>query len=386
MHRKMRKGHHRLMYLECKGLTKSFGETVAVDQVSFDIKQGELVSLLGPSGCGKTTTLRLLAGFESLDAGDMHLNGRRLNRLAPEKRGIGVVFQHFALFPHMTVWQNIAYGLRFRRRSKGSERDIVGELIRIAGLDGLEQRKPGQLSAGQQQRVAIARSLAPEPELLLLDEPLSALDARLRQHLRLEIRRLQRLFGLTLLYVTHDQEEAMAISDRVIVMNEGKIEQEGLPWQLYHRPKTQFVASFLGQTNRLRGRAIRQDHIGWTIALEGADVPEATFPQEALMAPLEPGMSVEIVISGERVSPGKLGATLPGSTPTSEVGLSGTLQETEFLGSHARLYMAGPQGKTWIVRVPSVDMPRYANRIGEALHCRFRTEDAVVLYAHEDDQ
>ena len=245
------------MYLECNGLVKRFGETTAVDNISFGIERGELVSLLGPSGCGKTTTLRLLAGFEAADVGDMYLDGRRLNGLPPEKRGVGVVFQHFALFPHMTVWQNIAYGLRFRRRSDRSDGEIVRELIRIVGLEGLEQRKPGQLSAGQQQRVAIARSLAPGPDLLLLDEPLSALDARLRQHLRMEIRRIQRMLGLTLLYVTHDQEEAMAISDRMIVMNAGRIEQMGEPWQVYHRPKTPFVAAFLGQTNRLRGTVER---------------------------------------------------------------------------------------------------------------------------------
>ncbi len=376
------------MYLECNGLVKRFGETTAVDNISFGIERGELVSLLGPSGCGKTTTLRLLAGFEAADVGDMYLDGRRLNGLPPEKRGVGVVFQHFALFPHMTVWQNIAYGLRFRRRSDRSDGEIVRELIRIVGLEGLEQRKPGQLSAGQQQRVAIARSLAPGPDLLLLDEPLSALDARLRQHLRMEIRRIQRMLGLTLLYVTHDQEEAMAISDRMIVMNAGRIEQMGEPWQVYHRPKTPFVAAFLGQTNRLRGTVERLDGTGWVIALEGTDTPRAVFPAKAVQAALKPGMAVDVVVPGERVMPEAQGSEGQGAAGASSahgqtVVLAGLLQETEFLGSYARLYMTGPQGRPWTIRVPSLQMPWFNARIGQSVVCRFATDDAVVFEAHD---
>lgn len=369
------------MYLECKGLIKRFGEMTAVDNISFGIERGELVSLLGPSGCGKTTTLRLLAGFESADAGEMYLDGRRLNGLAPEKRGVGVVFQHFALFPHMTVWQNIAYGLRFRRRSDRSEAEIVRELIRVVGLEGLEKRKPSQLSAGQQQRVAIARSLAPGPDLLLLDEPLSALDARLRQHLRMEIRRIQRLFGLTLLYVTHDQEEAMAISDRMIVMNEGRIEQMGEPWQVYHRPATSFVASFLGQTNRLSGTVERRDGNDWIIALEGAQTTRAAFPPDAAQVELKPGMQVEVVVPGERVLPEEPEAAGDPSKHGRTVVLTGLLQETEFLGSYARLYMTGPQGRQWTIRVSSIQMPIFSAHIGKPIVCRFATDEAVVLGA-----
>lgn len=376
-----------MMYLECRGLVKRFGDTTAVDSISFGIERGELVSLLGPSGCGKTTTLRLLAGFEAPNAGDMYLDGRRLNGMPPEKRGVGVVFQHFALFPHMTVWQNIAYGLRFRRRADRSEAEIVRELIRIVGLEGLERRRPGELSAGQQQRVAIARSLAPGPDLLLLDEPLSALDARLRQHLRMEIRRIQRMLGLTLLYVTHDQEEAMAISDRMIVMNAGRIEQIGEPWQVYHRPATPFVASFLGHTNRLRGRVERQDGTDWMIALEGAATPWAIFPSETVQAALKPGMAVEVVIAGERVVPEVQGDAVAGAVDVPlangrTVVVTGSLQETEFLGSHARLYVAGPQGERWTIRIPSMHLLSFNARIGESVACRFATEDAVVFEAH----
>ncbi len=235
-------------------IEKTFGVISAVDKVSFELERREFLSLLGPSGCGKTTTLRLIAGFERPDAGQILLDGRKLLPVPPEKRQIGFVFQNYALFPHMTVARNIAYGVRFDRRIDTKRR--VEELLDLVDLRGFERRRPAELSSGQSQRVALARALAPKPKLLLLDEPLSALDARLRESLRGEIRRIQQEIGLSAIYVTHDQEEALALSDRIGVMNEGVIEQIGTPKEIYHHPETTFVASFIGHTNRLEGIVI----------------------------------------------------------------------------------------------------------------------------------
>jgi ABC-type Fe3+/spermidine/putrescine transport system ATPase subunit len=235
-------------------IEKTFGSIIAVDKVSFELERREFLSLLGPSGCGKTTTLRLIAGFERPDAGQIFLDGRKLLPVPPEKRQIGFVFQNYALFPHMTVARNIAYGVRFDRRIDTKRR--VEELLDLVGLRGFERRRPAGLSSGQSQRVALARALAPKPKLLLLDEPLSALDAKLRESLRGEIRRIQQEIGLSAIYVTHDQEEALALSDRIGVMNKGRIEQIGNPKGIYRHPETTFVASFIGHTNRLEGTVI----------------------------------------------------------------------------------------------------------------------------------
>jgi len=235
-------------------IEKTFGTISAVDKVSFELERREFLSLLGPSGCGKTTILRLIAGFERPDAGQILLDGRKLLPVPPEKRQIGFVFQNYALFPHMTVARNIAYGVRFDRRIDTQRR--VEELLDLVDLRGFERRRPAELSSGQSQRVALARALAPKPAILLLDEPLSALDAKLRESLRSEIRRIQQEIRLSAIYVTHDQEEALALSDRIGVINEGRIEQIGTPKAIYRHPETTFVASFIGHTNRLEGIVI----------------------------------------------------------------------------------------------------------------------------------
>ena len=236
------------MYLQVKSVSKRFGSVEAVKDVSFHCARGELVSLLGPSGCGKTTTLRLLAGFEPPDSGAVFLDGASLEGVPPEGRGVGIVFQNYALFPHMSVGANITYGLRFvRPRLAAAEKaERLQELLELVDLAGYADRRPDQLSAGQQQRVAIARALAPKPRLLLLDEPLSALDAGLREQLRFQIRRIQQALGLTTVYVTHDQAEALAISDQVVIMREGRVAQAAPPREIYERPADRFVAQFVG--------------------------------------------------------------------------------------------------------------------------------------------
>ncbi|MFJ2711530.1 putative 2-aminoethylphosphonate ABC transporter ATP-binding protein [Pseudomonas sp. NPDC087346] len=235
--------------MKVRGVQKRFGAFTALDNVSLDVKAGELVCLLGPSGCGKTTLLRCIAGLEKQDSGELYLGDRDVSHLAPQARDYGILFQSYALFPNLTVEANIAYGLAGSGRDEVRRR--VGQMLELVGLIGSEKKYPGQLSGGQQQRVALARALAPAPSLLLLDEPMSALDARVREHLCTELRQLQRNLGITTLMVTHNQDEAMLMADRIAVMNNGRVEQYATPQEIYNRPATPFVAEFVGQGNWL---------------------------------------------------------------------------------------------------------------------------------------
>ena len=246
--------------LRLEKVRRCYGSTLAVDQVSFQVAKGEFFSLLGPSGCGKSTTLRLIAGLEESDSGEIWLNGRLIASpergiLVPaEKRNIGLVFQSYAVWPHMTVAQNVVYPLEVRRWDTAKIRRRVGEVLELVGLAGLEQRRPAQLSGGQQQRLALARSLAYEPDLLLLDEPLSNVDAKLREHLRFELKRLQQSVGVTIVYVTHDQTEAMSMSHRIAIMNHGHIEQIDCPEAIYKDPASFFVQNFVGRLITFEGK------------------------------------------------------------------------------------------------------------------------------------
>lgn len=239
------------MQIEVRNLSKEFGSFAAVQQVNFEIEAGKLIGLLGPSGGGKTTILRMLAGLETPTAGDILFHGRSVNHLPPQEREIGFVFQNYALFKHMTVFDNIAFGLRVQRKSRLEIRARVAELIELIGLQGLENRYPHQLSGGQRQRVAFARALAPSPELLLLDEPFAAIDAKVRKELRTWLREMISRVGVTSIFVTHDQEEAVEVADEIMIINQGRLEQKGTPWQVYKEPQTPFVASFLGESNLL---------------------------------------------------------------------------------------------------------------------------------------
>jgi spermidine/putrescine ABC transporter ATP-binding subunit len=242
------------MNIELRDIVKRFGALEAVSHVSLDIRAGELFTLLGPSGCGKTTILRLIGGFHEPDHGEISFGGKRVTGIPPYERNIGMVFQNYALWPHMTVFDNIAYGLKLKKVTRAEIGDRASHVLTLVNLKGLEKRYPGQLSGGQQQRVALARALVLNPDVLLLDEPLSNLDAKIRLQVRAEIRKLQKELAITTIYVTHDQEEALTLSDRIAVIEQGKLQQIGTPWDLYERPANPFVADFIGINNLIPGQ------------------------------------------------------------------------------------------------------------------------------------
>ncbi len=260
--------------VELRGVTRRFGEIAAVDALDLAVVRGEFLSLLGPSGCGKTTTLRLIAGFERPDLGTVYIDGSDVSRLPPYRRPVNTVFQSYALFPHLSVLENVAYGLKQRRIPRRDRRVRAQEMLELVHLRDVGRRRPRELSGGQQQRVALARALVMSPKVLLLDEPLGALDLQVRKALQIELKRIQETVGITFIYVTHDQEEALAMSDRVAVMNGGRIEQLAPPQEIYDRPATEFVAAFIGDTNFVdapSGRlAVRPEHVRLSRAGDGS--------------------------------------------------------------------------------------------------------------------
>jgi spermidine/putrescine transport system ATP-binding protein len=276
-------------------LEKRFREVVAVDRLSLRIEPGEFFSLLGPSGCGKTTTLRMIGGFEPPTGGRIELRGRDVTTDPPDKRPVNMVFQNYALFPHLDVGDNVAFGLRRRGVDASEIRRRVGEALDLVKLVGYERRRPNQLSGGQQQRVALARALINRPNVLLLDEPLGALDLKLRRQLQLELKRIQTEVGITFVYVTHDQEEALTMSDRIAVMHAGRVEQLGTPEELYERPTTRFVADFIGTTNLVSGTVIGREGGATTVRLGGGELARTA------MNGLQPGTTVELCIRPESI-------------------------------------------------------------------------------------
>lgn len=285
-------------------VTKRFGDTVALHEVSIAIRRGELMTLLGPSGCGKTTLLNLVAGFFSPDGGDIRIEGERVNDVPTYRREIGMMFQNYALFPHMTVAANVAYGLKVRHIPKKEIERRVAEALALVKLTGLEQRRPRQLSGGQQQRVALARALVINPKVLLLDEPFSALDKNLRASMQVELRDIQRKLGVTTIFVTHDQSEALSISDRVAVMSEGRIRQLGTPEEIYRRPCERFVAAFVGDTNFLRGRFDRIDGADAIVTIGGVQIrvpsgPLAQVPAAAMVDVFVRPEQLQLIVAGE---------------------------------------------------------------------------------------
>jgi putative spermidine/putrescine transport system ATP-binding protein len=309
-------------FLRVDNLTKSFGANTVVHDVSFGFGRGEFISLLGPSGCGKTTILRMIAGFEVPTSGSISIDGQEITHLKPNQRKLGMVFQAYALFPNLNVADNIAFGLKIAGMPKEETKARVVEMLEMIGLTGKEKRFPYELSGGQQQRVALARAIAPRPRMLLLDEPLSALDAKIRISLREQIRAIQLELGITTVFVTHDQEEALSISDRVVVMNAGHIEQLGTPFEIYNKPATRFVATFVGTLNTLEGTIIDK-------AAKTVDVDGQTIRVPALADSAASGSAVSVTLRPEVMS------LLP--NPSSDTTLEGTVSEVHFLGSVIRI-------------------------------------------------
>jgi putative spermidine/putrescine transport system ATP-binding protein len=309
-------------FLRLDNITKSFAGTSVVKGVNLDFNKGEFITLLGPSGCGKTTILRMVAGFERPSSGTILVEGKDISPLPPNQRKIGMVFQAYALFPNMNVEDNVGFGLKIAGMPAEQRRARVEEMLKLIGLSGYGKRFPFEMSGGQQQRVALARALAPKPRMLLLDEPLSALDAKIRVSLRQEIRSIQRELGITTIFVTHDQEEALSISDRIVVLSAGNVEQFGTPFEVYNKPATKFVASFVGQLNTLKGKVA--DPAKKTVAIDGQLV---TIP--ALPASAQSGQDIALTMRPEAVSLANGHAR--------DIVLDGTVAEVNFLGSVIRL-------------------------------------------------
>ena len=337
------------------GIKKWFGTFRAVDDVTLDIRLNEFFTLLGPSGCGKTTLLRMIAGFEQPTEGQILLDGADLSRLLPNQRPVNTVFQNYALFPHLSVAENIAFGLKMLGRPKADIGTVVNDMLRLVHLEGRGDNPVTQLSGGQQQRVALARALAPRPKVLLLDEPLSALDLKLRKSMQMELKRLQLETGITFVFVTHDQEEALTMSDRIAVMSAGTVRQVGSPWDIYDRPAERFVADFIGETNFLEADVVAVSGNLARVRLSSGTEISASFPADAA-----PTGSVTVVVRPEHARAG---------APTSMSALRGVVHDIVYLGTDTHLHVRLGGGTTFTVRQQNA-------RSG---HCGFSKGDTVGI-------
>ena len=336
---------------------KSFGAVVAVDNVELEIPRGTIFSLLGPSGCGKTTTLRLIAGFEQPDAGEVYIRGERVTAVPPYRRNFSMVFQSYALFPHLSVAENVAFGLRMRGIAGADRRRAVGEALDLVQLGPLADRYPRQLSGGQQQRVALARAIVVQPAVLLLDEPLGALDRMLREEMQLELRSLQQRLGITAVFVTHDQEEALTLSDLVAVMRNGVIEQVGAPREIYDRPRNEFVAGFLGASNFVDGTIVAREG--------GTAIVETAAGRAPLLGDVAVGERVRIAIRPERLRIGRDGSGLPAR-----------VRDIVYRGPVTHFYLDSASG-------PLISYQQNAGTtdwaVGDEVRCAWDASSAVVL-------
>ena len=354
-----------MAYLELDGIAKRFRDHVALSGISLEVTEGELLCLLGPSGCGKSTTLRIIAGFEVPDAGNVRLAGVDIAGMPPQKRDIGMVFQSYALFPHLTVEENVGFGLKMRGRNSREMAAAVAEALRLVRLSGVGARLPREISGGQQQRVALARAIAIHPRLLLLDEPLSNLDARLREEMREEIRRIQRSVGITTVFVTHDQHEALALADRIVVMDQGRIVQVDSPAALYERPAHPFVASFFGRANLLHGTVLEAP--GEHVRICAAHGLELTGRGAKLSA----GDAVVAVIKYERL---QLQRASPGG---GEARLRGRIASVTYLGTHIEYALEIEGMRLGALRSTEPRNERFAP--GDAVVVTFDPQDCLIL-------
>jgi spermidine/putrescine transport system ATP-binding protein len=357
-------------------VTKRFGETVAVDDLSLDIQPGEFFSMLGPSGCGKTTTLRMIGGFEVASGGTVYLGDADVTGLPAFKRNVNTVFQNYALFPHLSVFDNVAFGLRRRKVPPGEIRGQVDFMLKLVELPGYDERRPNQLSGGQQQRVALARALINHPQVLLLDEPLGALDLKLRKQMQVELKRIQSEVGITFIYVTHDQEEAMTMSDRLAVMRLGTIEQIGPPEAVYENPTTQFVAAFLGASNLLEGELKEQRNGTSSVLLAGGDVVH--LPSDR--APFQPGVDVLVGVRPEKIT---IAAEDGSALASGWNAVSGLLRMSTYIGVSHQYKVEGPGGHeltVWVQNLGTEPPPRP----GERVRLSWQWEHTFAVLPQED--
>jgi spermidine/putrescine transport system ATP-binding protein len=356
-------------------VTKQFGDTIAVDDLSLDIAEGEFFSMLGPSGCGKTTTLRMIGGFEEPSYGTVYLGGRDVTDLPPYKRDVNTVFQSYALFPHLDVFENVAFGLRRKKVPKDEIKTRVQEAMALVDLEGFGARKPAQMSGGQQQRVALARALVNHPKVLLLDEPLGALDLKLRKQMQLELKRIQQEVGITFIYVTHDQEEAMTMSDRLAVMRLGKIEQIGHPEGVYENPATEFVAGFLGASNLLDGELLPQSNGMTPIRTAGG----STLLAKADRIPSGLGPSVKV-----GVRPEKIHLVLDdGAVPQERNWLTGVLRMSTYVGVNYQFKVDDPTGHELTVFMQNLGGDEAHPRPGQSVRLEWLPEHTFVVEPSE---
>jgi spermidine/putrescine transport system ATP-binding protein len=352
-------------------VSKLFGDAAAVDDLSLDIAEGEFFSLLGPSGCGKTTTLRMIGGFEEPSSGTVYLGGRDVTELPPYRRDVNTVFQSYALFPHLDVYENVAFGLHRKKVDKKDIADRVREVMNLVDLMGFERRKPSQMSGGQQQRVALARALVNKPKVLLLDEPLGALDLKLRKQMQLELKRIQQEVGITFIYVTHDQEEAMTMSDRFAVMRHGKIEQIGAPEEVYESPATEFVAGFLGASNLLNGD-LRETANGLTsIKLDTGEVVQAKTDR----IERDLGPSVRVGVRPEKIT------IMPddGNPGSNRNSITGLLRMSTYIGVNYQFKVDGPDGTELTVYVQNLGAAGSQPSPGQQVRLEWLPEHTFVV-------
>ena len=359
-------------------VTKRFGDAVAVDDLSLDVAEGEFFSLLGPSGCGKTTTLRMIGGFEEPTLGTIYLGGRDVTDLPPYKRDVNTVFQSYALFPHLDVFENVAFGLKRRRVAKEEIKERVEDALRLVQMTGFGQRKPGQMSGGQQQRVALARALVNHPKVLLLDEPLGALDLKLRKQMQLELKTIQQEVGITFIYVTHDQEEAMTMSDRLAVMRSGAIEQIGGPEEVYEHPQTMFVAGFLGASNLLPGEITGPSNGRTTIQTTGGD----RLVADPERVPAGAGPAVKVGVRPEKITI----VSEDGDAPSDRNHVRGVIRMATYIGVNYQYEVEGPGGQMMRVYVQNLGAAGSHPSAGDRVRLEWLPEHTFVVEASEEGQ
>jgi spermidine/putrescine transport system ATP-binding protein len=356
-------------------VTKRFGDVAAVDDLSLDISEGEFFSLLGPSGCGKTTTLRMIGGFEDPTYGTVFLGGRDVTDLPPYKRDVNTVFQSYALFPHLNVRENVAFGLHRKKVDRSEIGTRVTDIMKLVDLEGFEDRKPPQMSGGQQQRVALARALVNHPKVLLLDEPLGALDLKLRKQMQLELKRIQSEVGITFIYVTHDQEEAMTMSNRLAVMRQGRIEQLGEPEDVYENPSTEFVAGFLGASNLLEGEVKDSSNGDATVLLSAGTT--VSMPVDRI--PPDAGSRVKVGVRPEKITIEREERSVPGTDNS----ITGVLRMSTYIGVSHQYKVEGPGGTTLTVYIQNLGAEE-APHPGERVVLSWKPEHTFAVVPQDD--